>query len=372
MTANQLQIAYLPYISMASQDEIQVDRVRIWNYSTKADEYIRDVGLRAHIDKIIRLNVHRGTQIRNIGIVSIGDIDFRPFGEDELQDIHEACIILFLSFLSYQMRLQGDNVGFFMRTAENFRCVIQNFVLGDKHIAERSGTLINITDFNLISKISIHKPSYVVLNEFAFSHDIRLLENLVGLKRRGIRLYSRIIRASEIFRQSYYNSEDVSIILRVLFQMAAFETLLGLGQPPRKNFKDLIENYCNLPNDRKFVHSYLDHGRKRSDVNRTMKGKWAESFYQLRNRIIHGDKLKGKPFKFREKMFHFDIATMFFIVLMKKLINENLRRKIFDEDILWNRSEKVFEYVDRSISNMVMQGLKKEIKEAKRAAHRRN
>ena len=372
MKPKQLQMAYLPYISMASQDEIQVDRVRIWNYSTKADEYIRDVSLRTNIDKIIGLNVHRGAQIRNIGIVSIGDIDFRPFGEDELQDIHEACIILFLSFLSYQMRLQGENVGFFMRTAENFRCVIQSFMLGDDHIAERSGTIINMTDFNLISKISIHKPPYVALNQPTFSHDVRLLDNLVRLKRRGIRLYNRIIRASEIFRQSYYNTEDVSIILRTPFQMAAFETLLELGQQPRKNFKDLIENYCNLPHDRKFVHSYLDRGGKRRDVSRTMKGKWAESFYQLRNRIIHGDKVKGKSFKFREKMFHFDIAIMFFVVLIKQIINKSLRRKIFDEDILWNRSEKVFEYVDRSISNMVMQGLKKEIKEAKRAAHRRN
>jgi hypothetical protein len=370
MTANQLQIAYLPYISMVSKDEIQFDRVRIWNYSTKADEYIRDVGLRTHIDKIIGLNVHRGTQIRNIGIVSIGDIDFRPFGEDELQDIHEACIILFLSFLSYQMRLQGPNVWFFMRTTENFRCVIQNFMLGEEHIAERMGMLIKITDAHLISNIAIHKPSYVVLNEFTFNHDLRLLDSLARLKRQRRRFYNRIIRASEIFSQSYYNSEDVSLILRVLFQMAALETLLDLGQQPRKNFKNIIERYCVLPHDRRFINYYVDRGRKIKDVNRTMKGKWAESFYQLRNCVVHGGRIKGKYFKFREKMFHFDIATMFFVVLIKKLINENLKRKIFDEDILWNRSEKVFEYVDRSISNMVRQGLKKEIKEAKRAAHR--
>lgn len=357
---------------MGSQDEIKIDQVSIWNYSSKADEYIRDVGLRTYIDKIIGLNVHRGKQIRNIGIVSIGDIDFRPFREDELKDIHEACIILFLSFLSYQMRLQGENIGLYMRTADNFRCVIQNFMLSDEHIAERSGTIINKTDFDLISKISIPKPSYVVLNEFTFRHDVRLLDNLVRLKRRNIRLYNRIIRASEIFHQSYFNSEDVSVILRTLFQMAAFETLLELDYPPRKNFKDLIENYCDLPHERKFVHYYLDHGHKIRDVNRTMKGKWAESFYQLRNCVVHGERIKEKYFKFREKMFHFDIATMFFVVLIKKLINENIRRKIFDEDILWNRSEKAFKYEDRSIRNMIIQGLKKEIKEAKRAVHRRN
>jgi len=154
--------------------------------------------------------------------------------------------------------------------------------------------------------------------------------------------------------------------------MAAFETLLELGQQPRKNFKDLIEKYCNLPHDRKLLHYYLDHGRKRRDVNRTMKGKWAESFYQLRNCVVHGERIKGKYFRFREKMVHFDLATIFFIILIKKLMNENLRRKIFDEDIIWNKSEQTFEHVDRFIHYQIMQGLKKEIKETKRAVHRRN
>ena len=372
MSPNQLQIAYLPYISIASQDEIQVGRVRIWNYSRKADEYIKDVDLRRYIDNIVGLNVHRGSPIRNIGIVSIGDIDFRQFSPDELQDIHEACIILFLSFLSYQMRLHGDNSGFFIKTTENFRCVIQNFMLGEEHIAERTGMLIKITDADLISKIAIHKPSYVVLNELTFNHDLRLLDSLVRLKGQRRRLYNRIIRASEIFSQSYYNSEDVSLILRVLFQMAAFETLLDLGQQPRKNFKNIIERYCALPHDRRFIHYYVDHGRKRRDVNRTMKGKWAESFYRLRNYVVHGDRVRGRHFKFRERMFHFDLATMFFIVLIKKLINESLIRKVFDEDIIWNKSEQTFEHVDRFIHYQIMQGLKKEIKEARRAAHRRS
>lgn len=369
MSPNQLQVAYLPYISMVSQDEIQVGRVRIWNYSMKTEEYIQDVDLRGYIDNIMGLNVHRGNPIRNIGIVSIGDIDFRPFSEDELHDIYEACIILFLSVLSYQMNLKGNNVGFSTRTSENFRCVIQNFKLGDPHIAELSGMLVNIKNMDLISHVSINKPPYVVLDQFTFSYDSKLLDNLVRLKKRKKGLYNRIIRASEIFRQSYYNSEDFSLILRMLFQMAALETLLELGQQPRKEFKDKVEQYCAISSDRRFIHYFAPQKR---DLNRTMKGKWAESFYQLRNRIIHGDKVKGKSFKFREKMFHFDLATMFFIILIKKLINENLRRKIFDEDIIWNKSEQTFEHVDRFIHYQIMQGLKKEITEAKRAAHQRN
>jgi len=184
MSPNQLQIAYLPYISMAPQDEIQVGRVRIWNYSMKTEEYIQDVDLRGHIDKIMGLNVHRGNPIRNIGIVSIGDIDFRPFSEDELHDIYEACIILFLSVLSYQMNLKGNNVGFFTRTSENFRCVIQNLKLGDPHIAEMSGMIVNISNMDLISHVSINKPPYVVLDQFTFNYDSKLLDNLVRLKKR--------------------------------------------------------------------------------------------------------------------------------------------------------------------------------------------
>jgi hypothetical protein len=368
MNPNQLQMAYLPYISMDSQDEIQIGRVKIWNYSRKAAYYIKDIKLRQHIAKIIGLNRDRRDPINDIGIVSIDDIDFRQFTKAEMREIHEACTLLFLSVLSSQFNLKGDNVGHFMRTSDNFRCVIQNFTVGDKYIAEIEGMIIRINAMNLIKNVVIHKPRYVVLNKFDFRYDPKLLENMVILKNRRKSLFNRIVRATEVFKQSYYNSEDINLALRILSQMSSFETLLSLREPTRKNFKDKVELYCVTPSDKRYVHYYKNRGRKYNDIPRTIKGKWADSYYQLRNAITHGDIVKPNQFIFKGSMHHFDLAIMFFIVIIKKLINDGLKKKIFEVDIHWDKKKKDFEYVDRTGYSLYIKQLKKEIRDAKRKA----
>lgn len=347
MSANHLQLAYLPYISMASTDEIQIGRVKIWNYSRKADDYITDTEIYQQIKKIINLNKERKDFIKNIGIISIGNIDFRIFTETELNEIQEACTILFLSVLSSQINLKHANSGHYMRTSENFRCVIQNFVVGDKFIAEIEGAIIRINDMNLISEITIYKPRYVHLNKFDFRYDAKLLENMLVLKNRRKLLFNRIIRATEVFRQSYHNSEDVNLPLRMLFQICSFETLLSLGfKQQRRMFKDKVEFYCNVSGDIRYRHSYKINGRKMQDIKRTIKGKWAESFYQSRNSIVHGKILKSNDIKFRNNQFHFNLAIMFFIVIIKKLINDGLNSTIFHVDINWDKKAKTFDIED--------------------------
>jgi hypothetical protein len=363
MSSEQLQLAYMPYISMATEDEIEIGKVKIWNYSRKADDYIKDINLRRHIDRIISLNVYNDKPITNIGIISIGKIDFREFNEAELIEIKEASILLFLSVLSYQMRYKGDNSGFFLRTTENFRYIIRNIKPGDEHIAENSGMIVNKLDINLISKIQFNMPTHIVLNELRFDYDKTLIEGLIRLKNRTKQLYNRIIRAVEIFSQSYFNSDDINLMLRMLFQITSFEILLDLGSYPRKEFKDKVEKYTVVPSDRRYVHFYDNH---RQDANRTMKGKWADIFYKLRNNIVHGDTIRRTQYKFRAKEYHFHIATMFFVVIIKKLIDENRSRKLFNEDIIWNSKEQVFEHEDRSILLMIKRGIRKEINKAKK------
>jgi hypothetical protein len=371
MSSNHLQMTYLPYISMGSQVEIQIGKVKIWNYSMKSEEYITDANVRNHIDKILKLNVHRGKPISGIGMATIGNIDFRLLSEREKRDIHESCMILFLATLSYQLDLKGDNVGFSMRTFENFNCIIQNFKPGDKFIAQFSGMIINLEDMELINNISINKPPYVMLHQPALNYDSELLKYLIILRKRKGKLYNRIVRATDTFRQSYYNNQDASWLFRILFQMASFEILFDLGQDSRKEFKERIEQYCAPANARRYIHFYTSRGKKKKDNNRTMQGKWADGYYQLRNNIVHGNVISKSQYLFRRNGFHFHLANMFFIIAIKKLINEGLGRIIFDESILWDTEEQSFSYENNRIHRLIMKGLLNEIKSAKQLATKR-
>lgn len=368
MNTSHLQIAYLPYLAMASLDEIQIGKVKIWNYSKKANEYIPDANLRNYLDKIVSINVYRGKPIKNIGIVNIGYSDFRPLNQNELEEINIACTLLFISVLSSQLELKGDNAGFDMRTSENFRLTVQNFQLDGKLIGENTGMIVHKMDTDLLSKVLFNMPSYIVLNESNFKYDERLLTSLIKLRNRERKLFERIVRSAEIFRQSYYNSIDVNLMLRMLFQVAAFETLLQLGEKPRKEFKNKIEEHLIVPRERRYIHYYA---LKKQDANRTMKGKWADSFYQLRNNIVHSGIIRKTHYKFRKKEFHFNIATLFYIVLIKKLINISYINKPFNEDISWNSKEQIFEHVDRWHHIKLMLAIKKEIQKAKNSEKER-
>ncbi len=369
MSTNKLQLVYMPYISMPLQEDIQIGRVRIWNYSSKANEYIKDDSLRQYINRILELNKDNKKPIANIGIVSIGDIDFRTLNEEELQEIKDARIILFLSFLSSQLHLPDENRGNFMRTAENFQCVLQNLSPSDRFIAKIAGTLVRIHDMNLITNLTMSKPACVTLNQPHFKMDTGLIESLSKLKSKRKQLYRRIIRASEIFIQSYYNNEDINFNLRMVSQMTAFETLLELGKYPREEFKNKIEKYTVTPEDKRYIHFY-DPGKQ--DCKRTMKGKWADNFYRLRNKIVHGDLIKEGQVKFRKKELHFYIATMFFIVLIKKIVDENRIRKYFDVAIIWNSKEQVFKLFNLLATRKDMRDLIIEIRKAKLEARKRH
>ncbi|KPK57048.1 MAG: hypothetical protein AMS21_12000 [Gemmatimonas sp. SG8_38_2] len=59
---------------------------------------------------------------------------------------------------------------------------------------------------------------------------------------RDLGLFNRILRATDVFIGSYYNSHTISIPARILLQASAFEILLDLpdtGQ--RRQFKDDVE-----------------------------------------------------------------------------------------------------------------------------------
>ena len=75
---------------------------------------------------------------------------------------------------------------------------------------------------------------------------------------------------------------------------------------------------------------------KRDKISETksIKVKWADRFYILRNHIIHGDVVLDPEFLFEHQR-HIDIATMFFVLLTKKLFNERLGDTIFYDRIIW-------------------------------------
>ncbi|GEM_PF-5003493 len=119
------QIVYSPYLNLKDRETFKIGKVEIWNFSKKSEEYITDTNLRQQIQSILQMNKIGKQPIDDIGVVSIGDKDFRRFNESELIEIHFARLILFISFLAeHNIDYKDLNVGHRMATSENFDIVI--------------------------------------------------------------------------------------------------------------------------------------------------------------------------------------------------------------------------------------------------------
>lgn len=128
---NNFFIAYFPYISLKDVPEIDFGFAKVWNFDLKKNDYITDQRLLEKIEKIINVNVELWSgSIRNVGIISIGSIDFRKYNEEENEIIKQIRHILFISFIAKNNTVKpGANTGFSMATAENFDVIYQNFSL---------------------------------------------------------------------------------------------------------------------------------------------------------------------------------------------------------------------------------------------------
>lgn len=331
-----MQITYFPYINLHNCDEVVIPELNavIWNFDRKASEYIPDATTRDKVKRLLATNTRGNREIENIGVLSIGATDFRQFNADEIEVLHEIKLLLFLSRLAKSnMRPDADR----MTTAENLSFVIQNFEMDNEHIAESAGHIIRLNAGGYtIDETKFRAAGYIVF-PLVFALDGLTLKTLLEIRTKRPHVYKRILRAAELFMRSYFNDPYVDNNSRILLMLAAFETLMDLpddGQQ-RRHFKEIVKQYVDTPADRQ--HSFFsERGNRKVRERGSMKVKWADRLYVLRNHIIHGNLIKPREFFFEgTQQRHIDIAVLFFVFLCHAKMTKSLRRKIFLDEIVW-------------------------------------
>lgn len=334
-------IAYFPYLFMKDADEIDFGFAKVWNFDVKKDQYITDPVMKAKIEGLLAVLVNHHSPVRNIGIISIGGSnDFLPLADKDYEIVRIIRLILFICFISENNTLKSNpNTGHQMATSENFDVIFQNFLLEGDYISETTGEIITFSKMGFkASDTKFITPNFVS-SSYRFTLDRELFGHLLKLKDKKPLVFKKILNAVEIFLQGYFNTPHLSRSARVLLQMSAFEILLNLPErQERAGFKKTIDDYTALPNDKKYESYWSKHERHPSKPKEffTIKGIWAEEFYLLRNSIIHGDTPAPPKFLFRKQQKHTDIATLFFVLSIKKQIEKSIRGYNCDYEIKWD------------------------------------
>lgn len=327
--ANELQLDYLPYLGLNDGERVAFGGAFVWGFDALAPTLVPDEQLRQKVHRLLAINVKsasrrvRQNDLVGMGVVSVGRADFRLLSEVERREVLALRTALFLCRLALNVLVSPTNLnaGMYLVTSENFILIEQHFTLENDSIAEVSGTIIRKQTLGLkLSDTQIPMPSYVN-QPSQFKYDSKLLSELEALRTRSEPLYARVMRAAEVFLESYYNAPFVSLAARLLLQAAAFEILLDLpDEAGRKAFKDLVELHCGEPDEPKLRYRF-EVRKSRKEEARSLKGIWADRFYTLRNHIIHGEPVANSDYMFLGQQHHLSIAPIFFTLLVKRLID---------------------------------------------------
>ncbi len=353
----QHQVIYFPYLCF-KYSPINFGGMILWNFDKEKDGFIKDDPLKKYIQVLLESNTSNSRPIQDIAVFSEKIPNFQ-YSKRKVQLAGELRLVLFLCVTAHRNTHDGENAGHFMATSENFTHMFQNFQLGGEFTAFTSGSIVQITSGGYkVGEIKYEKPPYVLQGNYRM--DEELFSSLKTLKRHNIKIYRRILVASEAFMNGYYNSHEMSYDSRILQQSRAFEVLLQLPeQGQRKDFKGKIKQYC-LPRDKQYQKRfrYLSErsgGRKEPETEMKIV-MWADKFYTLRNRIIHGDNIKSQDYLFNDQR-HWDISLWVYLLLIKKIINEGLGREIFYDEVLWKKEKFVYE--NGSLYKVILNSLNK-------------
>ena len=322
-----MQVTYLPYLHMLKHPEMDFPdlNIKVWNYGACKDKYISDANTKSILDALMASNVYHGRSIDDMGIISIGNIDFREFTQDERALCNEVRILLFAGALFWgALSDPGPNKGHHMTTSENFDAVWQNFSLEDNgRMGIVSVSIVVKRDMGYrVSDLLFNRPEYVPTpTQFRGNDDI--IKLLLRLRKRQKRLYRRIMSALEIVMQAYYNDIKVPESARILLMASAYEMLFDLPEDSqRKILKEKFKELFVLKSDPK--RRYKSARPKGGFVieEESIKVMWVDQFYSLRNLIIHGGKVKNSNYMFLNKQRQLDISILFFALGVKKIASQ--------------------------------------------------
>ncbi len=327
---------------MKNTEKIQFDGITVWNFSLLKSQCIKDEGLRDYISQLLATNRLHNEPIENIGIVAVGNsFNFRHHSPTEARRVSDLRKVLFLCSVAGSNIRHGHNAGHSMVTTENFTLVYQNFAIDSPYTADSSGSIVStLAGGHKISEIRYGVPMHVLPHNSTI--DQELLNSMKKVKRKRNTVYRTILHATEAFMNGYLNSDDVSYESRILEQVRAFEILFSLPErEQRKELKSRIDYYCRPRKSRAFRYkSERANGKKVWEMGSRQK-MWADRFYVLRNHIIHGDTIRNAEYLFYDQRHH-DLGLWFFLVSVKKTVNEALGQKIFFDTVPYR--DGVFKY----------------------------
>jgi hypothetical protein len=290
------QVWFMPWAGL--NKELTIGPIMFSSFSA-ARSHVPDKTLREHLERYFRCYIdHQGQPVQSVTIASHGAIDFRELGQQESSEIRAGVDALLFSTIcpTTKAAVCGNNNTMGPPSAERYQLLAQNFNLGDDHVAVRAGSVLS--GGWKIGEISFPMPwslggSFGTPESELVTGFSKIFDSTFPLD-----VKERLLRSLEWFRFAHVESDEISLLSKVVMMATAFEIILDV--PPEASDKsgwiaDEVAKRC--ASQESLMETRKD--RKGNDQSRAKVRWWAWDFYKLRNAIVHGDTVDPKRLRYQ-------------------------------------------------------------------------
>lgn len=331
LMSDNLQISFLPWVEF--KESISLGPITFWPYYIKANRRVSDQQIKKHLDKYFKSYVdHKGKPVNTITVCSHDEIDFRCLNSHENQDIRYAVDAVIFATIApiIKMAVCANNRSWAPPSSNVFELITQYFEPGSDDIAVKVGRLTS--GGWKIGEITFPKP-WATSGAFE-SADKELIKGFDNCFSSGFSMdvRDRLFRSIEWFRMAHTEIDQVSEFSKIVMITTAFEILLQFPKWDKRNyFIDYMEKH--IASDKFNKETRTANNGKRT---LSLAGWWANDFYELRNRIVHGDQIPSSDLIYKHWITHLIVADLVFW--------ECLKRELFKYKCL---GDKVYSEADR-------------------------
>lgn len=302
------QVSFLPWYQI--KKNITIGPVNLWPYD-HAENIINDEVLKAWLDRYFQSYIdNRNKPVSSITICSIDNDSFSL--NNDLDTIRKAIDCLIFAVIAPQVvaGVAENNNTLAPPSSDLFELFTQRIETKSDFIGVAAGNLLcgglQIGNVRFSRPWSTGGPFTKV--------DIKIIEGFDRLFRPCLsrNLRERVFRSLDWFRLAHSESNQVSILSKVVMMATAFEVLLGFETREKaKEFASQVES--TLVSD-----GFLTESRrfKGQPVKHSLAYWWAWDFYSLRNDIVHGNNIKPDNLLYKGWITHLIVADVVFYIFI--------------------------------------------------------
>lgn len=340
-TKSYYQVNFLPWAGIT--DEIKIGPIKLWHFS-KAEEKIQKQTILNYLKNYFKSYVdYQHNPVNSIVICSYNGINFKPLSRRQYADLKNAVNALIFCIVAPAVynAVRANNYSMGPASADRYELIFQNFNARTNTIVVQVGSSRHIWE---IGQVKFSQPW--ALGGIQQSPDNELLLGFDKLFHSsiGIDIKERIFRSLEWFRLAHIENEAVSLLSKVVMMATAFEILLQAPNIPNKKAWIAQKLESQIHSKLIKIKRQYNNGRRYSKL-----GGWVWDFYDLRNKIVHGDhidwKLLGYKILDKKKRWitHHIVADLVFL--------ECVKRELFNLGLIGDKARECAKNFDDAFKN---------------------